>query len=167
MKGMIVGSIAYARRRAAGVRPRQALAQITRGPVAISAAGLVLAGAAPVPAEAKIYIHEFRIGGPADIRHKPSSLRLPPLSSEVGSMVVRNVSWRNWGSRRVIGKGRLRVGDPDNGFKTFRVRLKPSVLRRSGCSDNAGTGPRAYRRVSVRGAKLLGARPLRFNLFGC
>jgi hypothetical protein len=86
-----------------------------------------------------------------DYRYKPKRLTLPAYGD--GDVVLSRLKWRSWGTAKATATGRLRAGDPDNGYTTTAVRVSLSGRRRDGCGD---VTRRQYTRAVIRDAPILG-----------
>jgi len=84
-------------------------------------------------------------------RYKPKRLVLPAYGD--ADVVLSRLKWRHWGEAIARATGRLRAGDPDNGYTTTTVRVTLRGLRRTGCGD---VTRRQYTRAVVRDAPILG-----------
>jgi hypothetical protein len=104
--------------------------------------------------------------GPSRLLYKPRTLTLVTEGDGYFIVKVTGLRWKRWGTRRAVGTGRTRVGDPDNGYQRGRVKVVLSDRGPAGCSDEAGRYT-AYARADLHATSLGFARPVRFQTLGC
>lgn len=129
---------------------------------------------AAAPASARIFVGEPTNGcgsggfcrGPSDLKYKPRSLRLVAPGDGYSIIDAKKLRWTDWGNPRAVGRGRARVGDPDNGYTTARVRIVLSKIVAAGCSDEAGRY-RAYSRARLTSNNPVFGRGTSFDTLGC